>query len=399
MLDSLTPLQRRNYFLLLITAGCYFSGLSFLLLLPKYLRGLGASEEQLGWLVGTPLLPFILIAPLAGALADRVSARRLTVLGLAIGGAANGLFLMVEEVGPLAYGLRLLGGAGHALVFTCLFAMVARSLSSEHKGQGIAYLTVVIQGGNILGSFIGALVLEQLGGTPFFLLSGLLVLAAAGLVATVRVEAPVAAPGGTALREIWRRPVLSGLVLILVLGGAFGTVLQFVPTYLDWLYEAGQVGAPIASSYFLTSALLTVAGVRVLFGGRVYRAGGERWQSACMLALPVAVLLLQYIQGPLSSVLVSVAFGASYGLLFPAVNALVLVRMGEARQGQASGLLSMVYEVGFRGFGFIMGPLAQYVGYSSMFQVLASICVAGGIGFFVLEQERRRWLAAPVSAD
>ncbi|KAB7623708.1 MFS transporter [Alkalilimnicola sp. S0819] len=395
MLKALAPDQRRNYLFLLLTAGGYFCGLSFLLLLPKYLRDLGATEQELGWLVGIPLIPFLILAPLVGRLADRVPPRRLATLGLVITLISQLGFMAVEQVGVLAYALRLLGGVGHALVFTTVFTLVARCLSAEYKAQGVAYFTVVVQSGNILGSFVGALVLTRFGGAAFFLLSAVLIGGAVVLLHQVRPaaqEAPVSAGAGLADGVAMEQSVLGVLALILVLGGAFGMVLQFVPTYFDALFESGAVTLPINSAWFLTATLLTVALARLLLGSRIYQPGREPLLLLCMIGLPGAILLLQGISGPVSAVSVAILFGLSYGLLFPAANAMVLLRMGSARQGQASGTLAMLYEVGFRGFGFLMGPLAQYYGYQIMFQVLAALVLAGAAGFLLLEQDRRRWV-------
>lgn len=393
MPEGLDPAQRRNYLLLLTTAGLYFCGISFMLLLPKFLKSVGASESELGWVVGTPLITFVLLAPYAGYLADRFSAKRLALIGIS-GAVLSGLALMlVDSVSPLVYLLRLVHGAAHAFTFTPLFSMVAKSMSSEQKAQGIAYFTVVVQAGNVLGSLLGSLLLQRVAYSVFFAVSAALV-AVAGVVCTKVVDprGGAAAPGGRYLDLIGQRSLWSGMLLILLLGGAFGTVLHFVPTYLDFLHEAGFVGAPIASFWYLTSTLATVALVRVVLSKQVYRPGREQVLSLCMLGLPLAVLLLQGVEGVATTVLAAAVFGITYGLLFPAINAMVLVRAGAGSQGAVSGFLAMLYEFGFRGFGFITGPVAEAYGYFSMFYMLAAALALGVVGFFVLESDRRRWL-------
>lgn len=394
MPDGLSPQQRRNYVLLLAAAGLYFSGISFLLLLPKFLKSLGAGETELGWLIGTPLVTFMLLAPYAGFLADRVPPKRLAVGGIALAAVGGAGLMLVTEVSVYVYLLRLLQGAGHALAFTSIFSMVAQTLSPAQKARGIAHFTVVIQAGNVLGSLIGSLLLEHVSHVVFFAVSTVFVMASS--LAALRVASPPRAGGGADgvryRQALGQRSLWSGMVLVLLLGGAFGTVLQFVPTYLDVLYESGAAAAPIASFWFLTATLATVALVRLLLSGQVYRPGRERALTACMLGLPLSVLLLVGVHDVGSTVLAAIAFGATYGLLFPAINALVLVRAGALRQGAISGFLAMLYEVGFRGFGFVMGPIAENYGYFSMFYWLAGALAVGVLGFFLLEGERRKWL-------
>ena len=395
MPDDFTPAQRRNFRALLIATGLYFCGISFMLLLPKYLKVLGAGEEQIGWLVGAPLLPFLLLSPVVGSLSDRLSAKWLAMAGIALAAVSGYWMGQCSEVGWGVYVLRGLYGAGHALVFTSLFAMVARILSPEQKARGIAYFSVVIQIGNVLGSFAGSLIIGNLGYSWFFIAStavlGLALVACLG-VRDPRAERASAAPAGFYRGVFGDRRIVGGLVMIVALGGAFGTVLQFVPTYLDFLYHSGAVAAPIPGFYFLTSTLITVVLARAVVGPRVYRVGGEQVLGLCMLGLPLAVLTLCAIAGPISTVAASVLFGATYGLLYPAMNGLVLNRVDESHQGKMSGLLAMVFEGGFRGFGFIMGPVAEGLSYFAMFRVLAALVLAGFAAFFFLEADRRRWV-------
>lgn len=398
MPEGLSALQRRNYLLLLATIGLYFTSLSFLLLLPKLMKGLGASEAELGWLIGTPLIAFVLLAPYAGYLSDRFSARRLALCGIGLATVSGYALAFVQEVGPYVYFLRLVHGAGHAFTFTPIFSMAAKLLSPEQKARGIAYFTVVVQLGNVLGSLLGSLLVERVSFETFFLLSTAVMCASWVICTRIREEGEGAshAATGSYLALMSQRALWSGMVFILLLGGAFGMVLQFVPTYFDFLHAGGHVGAPIASYWYLTGTLATVALVRVVFSARVYRAGNERLLTLCMLGLPLAVGLLQWVQGPVSALVAAVCFGVTYGLLFPAINALVLVRAGPLGQGAVSGFLAMLYEVGFRGFGFVMGPLAEATSYFTMFGTLALLLGGGLVAFLALEQDRRRWLFAGV---
>lgn len=394
MPEGLSPAQRRNYLLLLATVSLYFCGLSFMLLLPKYLKTLGAGESELGWLIGTPLIPFVLLSPYAGWLADRFSPKRLALAGIATALISGVGLLWVEEMSVFVYLLRLLHGAGHAFTFTPIFSMVAQSLSPEQKARGIAYFTVMVQLGNVAGSLLGALIFEHGGSLPFFVGSAALMAASWVVCLAVRDpgRAPRAAQPARYLDVVGERELWSGMVLILLLGGVFGMVLQFVPTYLDFLHAHGQAGAPIASYWYLTVILGTVALVRVALSNQIYRPGREQVLTLCMLGLPLAVLMLRLIEGPLSALLAAVALGVTYGLLFPAINAMVLVRGGSASQGAISGVLAMLYEVGFRGFGFVMGPVAEAYDYFTMFYLLAALLAVGVVAFFLLENDRRRWL-------
>lgn len=397
MFQALTTRERRNYLLLMLAAALYFCGLSFTLLLPKYLKDLGATEQELGWLIGAPLLPFLLFSPMVGMLVDRIGPRWLATTGILTVAFSTLGMLWVDGVGMPVFLLRGLSGLGHALTFTSLFAAVALTLSGAHKARGIGYFTVLVQGGNIVGSFLGALVLGRLGAVPYFVTS-------AGITATAVLACLFIRTGGNTgpgtaesgaggvSVPVIERGVAGSLVLVLVLGGAFGMMLQFLPTYLDRLHELGRVAAPIPAYYGLTALLASVAGIRLVFGGWAFREGNEPLLLGCMIAVPAAVAAMGHVSSGWTVAAVCIAFGSSYGLLFPAVNGMALSRATEERQGRVSGMLTALFEVGFRGFGFIMGPVAEFAGYAGMYAVLALTIACGFIGFFVIEVDRRRWL-------
>lgn len=396
MFHALTPSERRNYLLLMLAAALYFCGLSFTLLLPKYLKDLGATEQELGWLIGVPVLPFLLLSPLVGVFADRLGTRWLAIVGiLTVAGSTLGM-LGVDGVGPAVYLLRGISGLGHAFTFTALFAAVAMTLSGPHKARGIGYFTVMVQGGNILGSFLGALVLGRFGAVPYFLASSGItataVLACLFLRTGGRPTADAAAAEPATAVAAGERGVAGSLVLVLVLGGAFGMMLQFMPTYLERLYELGRVADPVPAYYGLTALLAAVAGIRLVFGGWAFREGNEPLLLGCMIAVPAAIAALGQVGSAAGVAMVCVAFGASYGLLFPAVNGMALSRASAESQGRISGMLTALFEVGFRGFGFIMGPVAELAGYPGMYTVLAVTVAGGFMAFFLIEEDRRRWL-------
>lgn len=96
--------------------------------LPLYLHGIGYSPVASGTLVSVATLSYLLIQPLAGHLADKLSPARTIVVGLLVAALATVVVTFTNDV-PLVV-LIVLAGVGVGTVWTNSDALVG-SLSSE----------------------------------------------------------------------------------------------------------------------------------------------------------------------------------------------------------------------------------------------------------------------------
>ena len=193
-------------------------------------------------------------------------------------------------------------------------------------------------------------------------------------------------PEGKRLAAIM--PVAGGLVIVLLLGAVLGSALQFVPLFLINLYESGQVAKAIPLRSFLSTALLSMVMLRLVLFRLLSDAARHRLLVFCHTGIILTLLAIPLIRSIWSSVALAVAFGLSYGLLYPTMNALVLNRTAEHWRGRVSGLLTLLFESGFRGFALIAGTVSFYLGYAAMFYVLAAVYSLGLFFYWLLDRCR-----------
>ncbi len=387
MLASLSDSNKKSFILILMMAILYFCSGSMMLYLPKFFISLQASKQTAGVLVALAVIPFVMFSMLSGYFANKFGAGRLVLLGTSLHFVAALLYLTVDEISPLIYLLRIMQGLGHVCVFTPLFTAIARIVPDDFKAQGIGYFTIAIQLGTASGSFLGELVIAEFGYSLFFI-----IIAAMNVICAVasrflhetsheeKASDIVAESNGSPTN--WML-VSGGMILILVLGGVFGTLLQFIPVYFDEMFTSGVIFEVIPSRCFLTSALITVACIR-LFGGR-HSDGKHKGVivMACHIGLLIAVYLITMISGIGTSLAISILFGLSYGLLYPMTNAYVLTQVSKRSRGVVTGALTMLFEGGFRGYALVAGIVAHHFGFIYMFYTLLVFYVSGAMIYYM----------------
>jgi EmrB/QacA subfamily drug resistance transporter len=155
---------------------------------------------------GLRILPWtampIVVAPLAGALSDRVAGRTLLALGLAL--QALGLFWIAQVTTPeVAYSALILpfaiSGAGMGLFFAPVANVVLSAVRTEEEGQASGANNAIRELGGVLGIAVLASIFSSSGGygPPAMFVAGLrpailvgALVVAAGALAAATIPAP-----------------------------------------------------------------------------------------------------------------------------------------------------------------------------------------------------------------
>lgn len=374
-MPSSPALPRFALFHLLLTAGIYFCGVAFLMHFPRYVLALGGTTEDAGWLLALGLVPALLLAAPVGEWNRRHGGRGSAVAGCGLVVVSSLLMPAVEKVDIGLYAVRMLFAVGHTFIFATLFTQAALLTDAPlQRVKVIGWLAVVIQVGNALGGLVG----EQAflaGVTTYWWGCAAFALCAAVLGAFFPVPrvAPRAAPmAKDGARSPW--PVEVWAVAAIAM--AFAGLTQFMPTFIEHIARTGQAAEPFAAAWFITPALLVVAAVRLV--GGVFTAGllRRRVLRGCHAMLVLTVLLLPWIGSRTEALVLAVAFGLSYGWLYPALNGLAFQNASPESRGRVAGVLVNAFEIGFRLGTVGLGALIVHVGYPGMFLGLALLYVA-----------------------
>ena len=349
-------------------------GLSWALFLhfPGYLNDLGASEVQIGVIVGVASLTSIAVRPWVGQASDTRGRRPLILLGNAINVLALLLYLTVDALGPWLYVVRIIHGIGIGILFPVLFTYAADVVPEDRRTQGLALFGVSGLLPIALGGVIGEVVLNLWDFQALFITALSFAIIALGLSLPLR---ETVTPGqaseverGGFFRALQDRQLLP-LWFIL---GVFALVLTSYFIFLKTFVEETGIGS--VGLFFAVYAVTAIL-LRVFLGWLPDRLGPRRVLYPAFGALAIGFLVLA---GATSATHIAVAgmlSGIGHGFGFPILLTMVVDRATDAERGSAVALFTTEIDLGLLVGGPLLGAVISIWGYSAMFVLCAAIVV------------------------
>lgn len=139
--------------------------------LPLRADELGYPPTAIGLLLGATSFGFLLVQPLAGALADRYGRRGAILWGLTVGSLALGGVGLFRRIGLAAAGM--LGGIGLGVAWTNSLAQVGEGAEERGLGRGLGLAGSCKDAGDIFGPLWGGFWANRSGLLTSFLLAAL----------------------------------------------------------------------------------------------------------------------------------------------------------------------------------------------------------------------------------
>lgn len=422
--------------------------------LPRIGAALGASVDGLQWTVDAYLLVFAALLLSAGALADRIGAKRAFIGGFAIFAAASLACGLATTTGALV-AFRAVQGMGGALLVPCSLALINHACEDDTAARARSIGIWTASGGVALavGPVVSGILLGTLGWRSIFLAN--LPIAAlgiwmAGRFAVETVGGPVRRgidPAGQTLAIVvllglvwavieagsrgWTAPaVIAGLVVTVTAGAGlvlverrakepaiplefFADITFSMATIAGFLVSLSIYGLSFALSLYFQKVLLYAAsetgwafvpfavGVTVsnLLGGWLSAKAGARLPMAGGLILAAAGFwLLRGIgadTGYASMLPAQMFIRFGIGLAVPPMTAALLATVPRSRSGSASGLLNAIRQagaaIGVALFGALMrGDMVQGLRIAVLVSAGLLAVAAAGAGFGVRSGDRVR---------
>jgi len=404
--------------------------------LPRLSADLGLNADLAGWAIAAYAVPFGGLLLLGGRLADRVGARRMLLIGLAIfvaGSLASGL-----STGVVGYlGARALQGAGAALLSPAALASLLRRFEGPARRRALAIWGAVGGGGAALGLVVGGLLTGGPGWRWVFFINVPIGIAVAILVPVLIVAVPPirgrrigVVP--TLFATLGLAALIGSASVVAVAGGALTLGLAIIGVVLLGLFavverfSAQPLIRPrlLVERAMVTGSMLMLVTTALLVGGLLllsfFVQDGLGWTpTATGLAfLPIAVALAVGAQGgghllghlgsrrvaPVGAVIGAVGLAgaawavaehqpvmaiaaitlASLGLGINLVtgSTTALARVASEESGSASGAVSAAHEVGSASGASIFAMLgvtlstAAALGWAAALAILVAVLAA-----------------------
>ena len=348
------------------------------------------TEQQASFLIGVlglvQFIPFMLLTPLAGLVADRMDRRYVAAVATAVdllialifGWANAAQFLTL----PLLFTLAALYGAARVFIGPSLSAIVPNVVPAALLPKAIATSSIAWQSAAVIGPALGGFLLARNSALPYWFSAAALVLAVAALLAINHRALPAAAKEAPlklmaeGARFVWHERFLLGCVTLDLFAVLLGGATAMLPAFAYDVLHVGDVGlglmraAPAlgASTVALFLAFKPISfnvGAKMLWAVAVYGLATLIFGLSTSFALSLSMLALLGAADAISvfirSTLVQLntpddkrgRVSSISGLAISASN-----ELGEMQSGLAAAFLGPVGAVALGGAGAIAVTLA-----------------------------------------
>ena len=358
--------------------------------LPLYVYQLSGSARLLGLFFLLQTLPRVILAPVAGLLADRLDRRHL-MLGADTGRAVVVAILPVTETIWQVAVLAVLVAVGNAIARPAELAAVPMVAGPRLLVSALALVQVSSAITRIIGPAVGAGIVASVGPAPAFWFQMLCFIASASLIwrlvlppAEVGAKASVDTPVAAALRAelmaglhvLWSNPVVRGITAAEVLWQAVSTT--FVIGLVVYTEETIALGDRAGTTFALLIATISAgAAFGAVTGGRLESRIGRRRLLAIGYLGPLFLLPIGIVP-PLAVVYVSLfALGFLDAWAVIAMQAYLAQAVPDALRGRMYASWGAVLTLGGALWYGAVGWVIPLIGAPAVF-VLAGLIV--GIG-------------------
>lgn len=308
--------------------------------------------------------PMVLVCqPLAGRYADRHGRRILIVAGATIAALSIAGYVVADSLAVLV-GLRLLTGAGEAMVLVGAATMVTDLAPEHRRGEALSLFSLGLWGGLALGPLVGELVLGVTRFDTVWLLAAAFCFATALIGLVLPETAPEREADGEASgRLVHRAAIGPGVVL------AF-TVLGFAGLGTFGALYARELGLEGAGSVFLVFSAVVVA-TRVVARQVPDRLGPKRTSRFALSLIATGLFVIGLLNVPAGLFVGTMIVAFGHALAFPSLMTLAVNAGPASERSSIVGTFSAFTELGFLVGALSLGAVASALGYEGVFVVCA----------------------------
>jgi MFS family permease len=350
--------------------------------LPGFLKALGAGEQRIGVIYGVAAVTAIAARPSLGRVMDTRGRRPLILAGGVVSTVICASYLLVHDLGPLIWIIRIGHGVGEAMLFASLFAYAAEIVPVARRIEGIALFGVSGMIPIGLGGLVGDMLLP-LGGYRLLFITAAALAATALLLSLPLREPPMQT--GEPPRGIVAALVQRDLVPLWFVGTVFATAVCANVTFISTFVSTTGIGS--VGAFFAPYSAAAVV-LRVVLGSLPERLGPKRVLLPAMVCMALGLAVLTFAESSAAVVVAGTLCGLGHGYTFPIVLGLVLARARPRERGAALAIYTALFDAGMLLGGPLLGSLIAATTYRTMFGAAAMGVAAGLLAFFAWDRRR-----------
>ena len=365
---------------------CWFAnlaqGMAFCLFLhfPGYLKDLGATAVQIGWISGITAVVSIAVRPSLGNVMDSRGRRGVILCGNALNVLVIGLYLTVSEIGPWLVAVRIGHGLSEAMLFTALFTYAADRVPERRRTQGLAIFGVSGMLPISLAGLLGDAILSVSDFSALFIVATCIAVFAL-LLALPLHDSPRDPQRHAEISRGFRamaqqRNLLPIWWISMIFSIALAAVFTFIKPFVM------DTGAGTVGGFFTGYAGIAIL-LRLFFGWLPDRVGAVRVLVPALAILAAGFFMLAWATTSAEVMAAGMLCGIGHGYTFPILFGLVVTRSREAERGSAMALYTGLFDLGVLLGGPSLGFIIDHAGYSAMFATAGGLLVMGTLSYAI----------------
>ncbi|OHD64037.1 MAG: hypothetical protein A2176_05440 [Spirochaetes bacterium RBG_13_51_14] len=372
-----TTMRRYNpiFYYLALANFLFFLGNSLYILLPIFLKNMGASESYIGVMNNIDKVFTIVTAVTIGSFMhgrDRIRILRFGYLILAI---AYSSYLLISSLTWLILLIRIVHGIGFSIAMILGTTIIFDVVPLEDAAEAIGVYGITGALSNALSPFFGELLLSR-GYSHyliFFLSAALVTMSIAITYMIPRMDLharnPVEPATRGSLHLLKNTRYLLMAISTIIFGGGFGVIITYLPNFIrtttDYKY-----------SYFFLIYIGVLILIRITFMRIVNRINRNVLIAAAFAAGALMNIFLNALDTICMLFTVSIMYGITHGILYPVLNATMVSLVPQKDRGTANALFTACFNGGMMLFALTLGMLIDY---SNTYLVAFNVCAAAFI--------------------
>lgn len=353
---------------------------SIFYLFPLFITDHHGDQIDIGIIMGACALSSVLCRPWISDMIDSIGRKRSYAIG----------WLMMTLL-PLIYlfftgdlrqfylpllAVRVLHGVGFAICITAAFTYMTDIIPKNRLNEGLGMFGVSGLIGSAIGPAIAELVINRAGfGTLFVVTAGISLI---GLVVPLPLKETYSHVFRTAESSFFtvlrQRKILMIAIIALLFGFGLAAVNGFVAPL------ASERHITFISLYYIAYSAAAML-VRFVGGGFVDRIGEIRIIPYALFLIGAGLFLLIFMQGNWLLFFSGFMTGCGHGLLYPALNTLMVRGESHTVRGKITGAYTGSIDAGSFVGSVLLGYIGELAGFQALF-LLSAVSVLSAIFIF-----------------
>ncbi|TSB47405.1 MFS transporter [Alkalicoccobacillus porphyridii] len=359
---------------ILLTIGLFFLFTAFYMLfptLPLFIVEIGGNESHAGLAMGAFMLTAVLFRPFIGGLIDQYGRRVFLIAGVLLFALSMFSYQFVGGIVALIL-LRVLHGLSWGMSTTAFLTSLTDIIPVKRRGEGLGWSGMAMTLAMGVGPMIGISIAQNSSYQVMFLVGCALGILA--LLLTLVINIPFTAQKGTLRIVFFEKSLTSVMLTTFLFFISYGGITTFIPLY------SASIGFNSGTFFLIYAATLIIS--RPLSGRLADKYGYAIVVIPAICTTILSLIVLGLFTNPLGIILSAVLYGIGFGSTQPALQAAAIRLVAPNRTGVANASFTTAADFGIGLGAIILGLLAPYTDYSTMF-IISAMSVGAALCVFI----------------